>query len=136
MRIHGVEAGEDHGLDVFKAGHSLDGGLVGIGNGVADLDIAHGLHGGEEESDLAGGEFADLLGLGRQHAHGIDEEGRALGHELDLLALVETAVDDAGKHADAAIAVKPGIEDQGLQRARRCCPWAEARGARSAQALR
>jgi hypothetical protein len=66
------EAGEDHGLDVFKAGHGLDGGMVGIGNGIADLDVADRLHGGEEESDLAGGELTDLLGLGRQHAHGID----------------------------------------------------------------
>ena len=115
MRVHRIETGEDHGLDVFKARHGFDGGLVGIGDGVADFDVAHGLHGCKEESDLAGGELADLLGLWRQHSHGIDEERCSLGHQLDLLALVEAAVDDTGKHADAAIAVKPGVEDEGLQ---------------------
>ena len=116
MRIDRVESGEDHGLDVFKAGHGFDGGMVGVGDGVADLHVADGLHGGEEEADFAGGEFADLLRLGGEHAHGVDQEGGAFGHELDLLALVETAVDHAGEDADAAIAVKPGVKDEGLQR--------------------
>ena len=115
MGVDRVEAGKDHGLDVFKAGHGFDGGMVGIGDGVADFYIADGLHCGEEESNLAGGEFGDLLGLGGEHTHGIDEEGCAFGHELDLLSLVETAVDDAGEDTDAAIAIEPGVKDEGLQ---------------------
>ena len=34
-----VEAGEDHGLDVFKAGEHFGGGVGGVGDGVADLGV-------------------------------------------------------------------------------------------------
>ena len=35
--------------------------------------------------------------------------------DLDLHALAEPAVDDAGEDDDAAVAVEPGVEDEGLE---------------------
>src|SRR5437764_3486104 len=36
VRVHGVEPGEDHGLDVFKAGQWLDRRIGVVNNGVTD----------------------------------------------------------------------------------------------------
>ena len=87
VRVHGVEAGEDHRLDVFKAGQLGCGGARVFGYGVADLGVAYVLDGGGEEADLAGRELADLDRLGHEHAHGLDFEGFAIRHEADALAL-------------------------------------------------
>ena len=52
--VHCVEACEDHGLDVFKAGQLGEGGARVVGDGVADLGVADVLDGGREEAHLAG----------------------------------------------------------------------------------
>jgi hypothetical protein len=64
VRVHGIDAGEDHGLDVFKAGQLSRGGAQVVGDGVADLGVRDGLDGGCEKTDLAGEQFADLDRLG------------------------------------------------------------------------
>jgi len=64
MRVDRVKAGEDHRLDVLKAGQLRGGGARLFGDRVADLGVAHVLDGGGKEADLARGEQPDLDGLG------------------------------------------------------------------------
>ena len=116
VRVDGVEAGEDHGLDVFEAGEGFGAGALDGGDGVADLGVGYVFDGGDEEADFAGGEFGDLDGLGGHDAHGVDFEAAVVGHDLDLHALAELAVDDAGEDDDAFVGVEPAIEDEGLER--------------------
>ena len=80
MGVDGVEAGEDHGLDVFKAGEGFGAGPVDLGEGVADLGVGYIFDGGDEEADLASGELGELDGLGGHDAHGVDVELLAVGH--------------------------------------------------------
>jgi hypothetical protein len=74
VRVHGVEAGEDHRLDVFKAGQLRGGGPRVVGDGVADLGVADGLDGGAKKPTSPAESSADLDRLGHQHAHGLDLE--------------------------------------------------------------
>jgi hypothetical protein len=39
VRVDSIEAGEDHALDVFKAGKSFSAGVVDRGDGVADFGV-------------------------------------------------------------------------------------------------
>ena len=114
--VHGVEACEDHGLDVFKAGELRGGGIGVVGNGIADLGVAYGFDGGAEEANLAGGEFGDLNGFGRQDPNGLDIEGLAVGHEADVLALAQGSLHHPDEDDDAAVGVEPGVENEGLER--------------------
>ena len=116
VRVDGVEAGEDHALDVFEAGQGLGAGARDLGDGVADLGVGDVLDGRDEEADLAGGELGERDRLGRHDAHALDVEGLAVRHDLDLHALAQASVDDAGEHDDAAVGIEPGVEDEGLQR--------------------
>ena len=74
VRVDGVEAGEDHGLDVFEAGKGSAQGASIVGDGVADFGVGYVLDGGNEEADFAGGELGDRDGLGGHDAHGLDVE--------------------------------------------------------------
>ncbi len=116
VRVHGVEAGKDHRLDVFKARQLRGGGPGVVGDGVADLGVADVLDGGREKAHLARAEFADLDRLGHQHAHGFDFKRFAIRHQADALALAHGALHHAHQHDDAAIGVEPGVEDERLQR--------------------
>ncbi len=78
VRVDGVDAGEHHGLDFFKAGQRLDGGIVVFGDGVADLGVGDILDIGDEEADFAGAQFVDLDRLGGEHAEGFDVEDLAI----------------------------------------------------------
>ena len=115
VRIDGVQAGEDHRLDIFKAGQGGGCRTSIFCYSIADLCISHVFYGRDEEADFAGGEFADLNRLGSEDAEGFNVKGLAVRHEADLHALAQAAVDDAGEHDDAAIGIKPRIEDQRLQ---------------------
>ncbi len=115
MRVDGVEAGENHRLDVFKAGQLGGGGPSVVGDGVADLGVADGLDGGGKEAHLAGQQFADLHRLGAKHAHRLDFKRLPIGHQANALALAHHALHHAHQHDDAAISIEPGVEDQRLQ---------------------
>ena len=52
VRVHGVKAGEDHGLDVFKARQLGGRGPGFLGDGIADLGIPYVLDGGREKADF------------------------------------------------------------------------------------
>ena len=59
VRVDGVEAGEDHALDVFEAGQRFGAGIFDRGDGVADLGVGYVLDGRDEEADFARGEFGE-----------------------------------------------------------------------------
>src|SRR4029079_12413130 len=75
-----------------------------------------------DEADLAGAELGELLDLRTEGADAVDEVGGAGGHELNLRALAEAAVDDADEDDDAEIGVVPAVHEHGLQWRRRVAP--------------
>ena len=116
MRVHRVEPGKDHRLDVFKARQLRGRGPRIVGHRVADLGVAHVLDGGREESHLARRKLADLDRLGHQHAHRLDLERLAIRHQANALALAHRSLHHAHQHDHAAIRIEPRVEDQRLQR--------------------
>src|SRR3989454_2078844 len=88
VRVHGVEAGEDHRFDVFKAGQRLDGGVRVVGNGVADFGVGNVLDVSDQESDFARAELTNFDGLGREHAKRVHIEHTAIRPQADLLPFV------------------------------------------------
>ena len=114
--FHRVEAGEDHGLDLFEAGQGLGGGVLVVRDGVADLGVGDGLDGGREESHFAGGQLVAGRGLGGLVAESLHFVDLAVRPEADLLPLAQTAFHDADQDDDAAICVEPGIENESPQR--------------------
>ena len=119
LEVGGVDreqAAEDDGLDVLEAGQGLFGGLLLVGDGVADGGVGHFLDLGGDEADLAGAEALDGGIFGLEDADPVDQVGRAVLHHLDLLAGPQAAVDHADQNHDAQIGVVPGVDQQGLQR--------------------
>ena len=113
--VHGIKAGKDHGLDVFKAGKRMRGGIRVVRDGVADLGVGHVFDGGGEEADLAGNQLADLDRLGAKHAHRLDIVRDAVRHEADMLPLAHGPLHHAHQNDDAAVRVEPRVEDEGLE---------------------
>ncbi len=74
---------------------------------VADAGLADVLDLRGDEADLAGAEALELLDLGPEHADAVDQMGGAGGHEANLLALADFAVDHADQDDDAEIGVVP-----------------------------
>src|ERR1700722_3080212 len=116
VRVDGVEAGEDHALDVFEAGERFGTGVFDRGDGVANFGVGYVLDCRDEEAYFACGKLCELNGLGGHDADTFDVEDFAVGHDLDLHALAELAVDDAGEDGDASVGIEPAIEDEGLER--------------------
>ena len=112
------QAAEHHRLRRLEARQRLRRRLALVGDRVADARVGHLLDGGGEEADLAGPELAQHLLLGAEDADALDLVGAARGHQLDLLALLEHAVDDAHQHDDAEIGVIPAVDQQRLERRR------------------
>jgi hypothetical protein len=87
-----------------------------VGDGVADAGLADVLDLRGDEADLAGAELGQVLDLGAEGADAVDQMLGAAGHELDVLALADRAVDDADQDDDAEIGVVPAVDEHGLQR--------------------
>ena len=102
----------------MKPGRACRGGPAGVGDGVADAGLGDLLDLRGDEADLAGAELLQLLDLGAEAADAVDEVGGAGGHELDLLAALEGAVDDADEDDDAEIGVVPAVDQHRLERSR------------------
>ena len=132
VRFHRIEAGEDHGLDLFEAGQRFGGGVLVVHDGVADLGVGDGLDVGEEEAHFAGGKLVAGRGLGRLIAQRFHFEDLAVGPQTDLLPFAQPAIDHAQQDDDAAVRVEPGIENQRAQRRIAASLWAAAPGARCA----
>jgi hypothetical protein len=110
LEVGGVgreQAAEHHRLHLLEARQSRRGGPARVGDGVADPRLGDVLDLGGDEADLAGGELRHRLDLGSEGADPVDQMGGAGGHEADLLALPERAVDHPDQDDDAQIGVVP-----------------------------
>ena len=122
LEVVGVDreqAAEDDWLDELEPGESLRGRPLRVGDGVADARFRDFLDLRGDEADLAGAELGELLDLRAEAADAVDEVGRARGHELHLLALLEAAVDDPDEDDDAEVGVVPAVDQHRLQWSRR-----------------
>src|SRR4051794_3391219 len=118
LELGGVDreqAADDDRLDQLEAGQGGRRRGAGVGDGVADAGLGDFLDLRGDETDFAGAELAQLLDLGAHAADAVDEVGGAGGHELDLLAALQAAVDDADEDDDAEIGVVPAVDEHGLQ---------------------
>ncbi len=119
LEVRGVdreEPAEDDGLRRLEAGQGSGAGLLVVGDRVADARVGHLLDLRGDEADLAGAEHGHVLHLGPEDADLVHLVMGARAHHLDLLALLERAVEDAHQHDDAEIGVVPAVDQQGLQR--------------------
>ncbi len=111
MRLHRKKAGEDHGLDGFKAGKRR-GRARRVDDGVADARVGHALDIGDDEANVAGGQLFQDHRFGRERAEALHLKDFVVGNKANLLMRTQTAVHDAHQHHGAAIGVEPGVEDQ------------------------
>jgi len=109
--VDGVDAGEDHRLDLLVAGEGFGAGVSGIGDGVADLDLGGGLHVGDEVADIAGGEALGGDHLGGEDTGLLDLVGFGGVEEFDAGALLHGTGEAADIGDDAAEVVVDGVED-------------------------
>jgi hypothetical protein len=72
--------------------------------------------GGDDEADLAGADFFDLLGSWHVLGQVCDLVELVGAHEADFLALGQLAIDDADVGDDAAVVVVDAVEDEGAGR--------------------
>src|SRR5438270_5658677 len=117
MGVHSVQAGEDHGLDFLETGQRFKGGTIVVGDGVSNLSIANILEVGEKEADLSCFKGLDFDRLRREHSKILHLGDGAIRPETNFLPAPNSAVKDAGQYDHSAIRIKPGVEDESLQRA-------------------
>ena len=113
--VHGIEAGEDHGLDGFEAG-KWRGGTVGFDKRVSDARIGDAFDVGDDEADVAGGEFFERNGLGREDTKVFDFVDLIHSAETNFHTRDDVPFHDANENYGAAIGIEPRIENQGAQR--------------------
>ena len=114
--VGGVDAAEDHRLDLTVAGQGLGGGVVGQRDGVAHAGVLHSLDAGGQVADLAGLQLGAGGQAGGTHvAHLHQRELRAGGHQTDGVAGLHRALKDADIDDDALVAVIDAVEDEGLE---------------------
>ena len=113
--VDGVDAGEDHGANLFEAGEGLGAGIAFEGDGIADFDFGGGLHVGDEVAHVASDEAVHLFHAGNEDAAFFDFVVVVGVEEFDAVAFF----DGAGHHAhvgdDAAIGIVEAVEDGGAQ---------------------
>ena len=117
VRGDGVEAAEDHRLDLAEAGERLGGGVGLRRDRVAGADVLGVLDGADDVADGAGGERGGGLHLRGEDADLLVLRADARTHEDDVVAGLDRAVDDAHVGDDAAVDVVNAVEDDRAQRA-------------------
>ena len=116
MALDRVQSGEDHRLQLLESGERLRRLARGFGDRVADLRVANLLDVRDEKADFPDPELFGDIRLWREHPHLLRVVVLALGHQPDLHARPDHAVDDAHDDDDAPVGVVPGIEDERFQR--------------------
>src|SRR5208337_31461 len=119
---HGKQPSEDHRLDGFKAGKRRRA-AARFDDGVAHARVGHLLDVGDDEADVAGFEFLKRDGFGSERTELFDFVGFIPGTEPDLHAPGDAALLHTNEDDRAAIRVKPGIENQRLQRILHASFW-------------
>ena len=100
-----------------KPGRASRCRLALVGDGVADGAVGDRLDRGGEEADFARPEFVDVDQLaGAEDADAVELVVRAGLHHLDLLLLLQRAIDDADDDDDAEIEIVVGVDQQRLER--------------------
>ena len=113
--VHGVDAGEYHGVDLAVSGKGLCAGTVGVGDGVADLCVADALDGSGEIADFAGTKLSVIDQCVGGHIAGFHNGEFCAGcHELDDVAHLDRALLDADIDDNAFVCVIVAVEDQRL----------------------
>jgi hypothetical protein len=115
--LDGIDACEDHGLDVLESGDGLGGRAVDGRDRIAHLDVGRSLDTRADIPHVAGLDLLARLHLELQHADLVGVVLAAGVEELHVVALAERAVEDAVIGDDAAERVEDRIENQRLQRA-------------------
>ena len=99
----------------MKPGSGVGCRVLLVRHGVADARVGDLLDGGGEEADLAGPSSASISCFGPEDADALDLMRGARRHQLDFLALLQRAVDDADQHDHAEIGVVPAVDQQRLE---------------------
>ena len=110
-----VDAGEDHRLDVREARKGVLGGVIPMGDGVADLGICQALDGTDEVADLSSPEHLTVHHLWGEDPQAGDFVVRAGLHELDAILDPNLTLLDADEHNDTDVGIEPGVDNEGLQ---------------------
>ena len=79
-------------------------------DGVADPCVAHLFDGCGQEADFAGAKRVDHLHLWAEDADLVNAVHRVVGQEFDLVALFQTAINDADQNDNAEVAVVPRVD--------------------------
>ena len=103
-----------HGLLV--TGQGLEGRGAGVGDGVADPDVGEALDIGDDVADLPDPQLVAGDGVGAEPAEPLDLVLGLAGHQADLLAALDAAVDDADVGDHALVVVELRVEDQRPER--------------------
>src|SRR3546814_5245354 len=114
--VDGKEAAEHHRLRFLEAGQGGGRGSFRIGDRIADGRLRHLLDLRGDEADFTRAKRVKRLDLGSEATDAIDQMDSARLHELDLLALLQRAVDHADKDDDTEIGVVPAIDEHRLER--------------------
>src|SRR5262245_3126763 len=116
IRLDGVDACEDHRLDLLKSRKRF-GSLPGcLRDRIADIDVGYRLDIGNDKTDLSSPEVIDLSRLWREHSQFFNLIITPFSHETDLHSFAQLAVNDPDHDDNPAIRIKPRIEDQGFER--------------------
>ena len=112
----GIDACEDHGLDVLEAGDRLAAGARHRRDGIADLHLGRVL---DARTDVAHVARADLVARRHfefEHPHLVGVVFSAGVDEFDVLALADRAVEDTEIGDDTPEGVEYRVENERLQR--------------------
>ena len=115
--VDGVDPRENHGADFLEAGERLGAGLVLVSDGVADFDFGGGLHVCDDVADVPGFESVGFGHLGSEDAGLLNLVVGGSMEELDLIAFLDLAGDDANVGDDAAELIIERIENGGAKEA-------------------
>ena len=116
LALHGVEAAEYDGLDLFVSREWRGGGLRAVGYSVAHVRLVDGFDACADEADLSRAEPFYLHHVWLEYADLVDLVIAPCRHEADVFPRLQRAVHHAHIADDALIVVVDGVEDQRLQR--------------------
>ena len=83
---------------------------------IAYASVPHLLDRRREESDLAGGEFSNLVHRGTEHAHPVDVIAGSGRHQPNMIALAKHSVEYSDENDDPQKLIVPAVHQQGFER--------------------
>ena len=117
--VGGVEAAVDHRLGLLESGNRLARGRGGRGHGVAHLGVAHLADGAGEQAHLAGAERVQFGETGKERPCAEHLVLPAGGHEADMVAFLDRAVENPDQRDRPLVGVEPRVDDERARGRRR-----------------